>query len=252
MLLPAMALAENITIVADEWCPYNCAPGSERPGFMIEIAREAFKKHNIQIEYTNLPWSRAISATRSNKYNAIVGATSGDAPDFIFPERSQGLSIVGFYTLPESKWKYEDMNSLSSVSLGAITDYSYSDNIDAYIENHKKNRQLVQLVSGEKPLELNVRKLRNKRIDALIEDVNVLKNFLDQTDQKAALREAGILDYQRGYEEQLLYIAFNPKHPKSKEYARILSEETAAMRKSGTLQSILGRYGLQDWREIAE
>lgn len=251
-LLACAASAETVTIAADEWCPYNCAPASEHPGFMIEIARQAFKKHNIDVEYKILPWSRAVSATRKNKYTAIVGATSGDAPDFVFPVYAQGLSIMGFYTHKQSSWTYKNMYSLSDVTLGAISDYSYSDEVDAYIETHKKDRRLVQLVSGEKALELNVKKLRNKRVDAVIEDINVLGNFLTETDQESALREAGILDYRRGYKEQLLYVAFSPKHPKAREYARILGDETRLMRESGQLQKILDDYGLQDWKELAE
>lgn len=251
-LLPFSVAAETITIAADEWCPYNCSPESKLPGFMIEIARAAFKKHQIDVAYKILPWSRAVSATRKNNYTAIVGATAGDAPDFIFPAYAQGLSIMGFYTDSDDSWKYENMYSLSSITLGVISDYSYSDEVDAYIEAHKKDRRLIQPVSGENALELNVKKLRNKRIDAIIEDVNVLGNFLTETNQESVLREAGILDYRRGYQEQLLYVAFNPKNPKSKEYARILGDETLSMRKSGELQQILDKYGLHDWKELAE
>lgn len=35
---------EVITLVADEWCPYNCVPNSEKPGYAIEIAQEIFNK----------------------------------------------------------------------------------------------------------------------------------------------------------------------------------------------------------------
>ena len=42
LLVPMAANAETINIVSDEWCPYNCEPGSDRPGFGIEIAMEAY------------------------------------------------------------------------------------------------------------------------------------------------------------------------------------------------------------------
>jgi len=45
-----------------------------------------------------------------------------------------------------------------------------------------------------------------------------------------------------------LFIAFSPKNPKSQEYAKLLSEGTAALRASGELRKILAKYGLSDWR----
>ncbi|MFO1242412.1 MAG: transporter substrate-binding domain-containing protein [Rickettsiales bacterium] len=251
-LLAPSAYAETITIAADEWCPYNCAPGSDQPGFMIEIAREVLGKHGISVNYVNVSWSRAISDTRKKKYDAIVGATTGDAPDFVFPAVAQGFSAMGFYTAPDSTWEYHNLDSLAGVSLGAIMDYSYSDEVDDYIKKNKNDRKLVQLVSGDKALLQNVKKLRSHRVDAIIDDINVLSNFLANTDQERSVRQAGTLSYKRGYAEQLIYVAFGPKQPKAKEYARLMSKGTRELRASGELQKILDRYSVKDWKDIAE
>ena len=37
------ARADEVVLLADAWCPYNCEPGSDTPGFMIEIARELLR-----------------------------------------------------------------------------------------------------------------------------------------------------------------------------------------------------------------
>lgn len=49
------ARAETITIVADPWCPYNCEPGSDEPGFMVEIARRVFAEAGIEVRYETVP-----------------------------------------------------------------------------------------------------------------------------------------------------------------------------------------------------
>lgn len=46
--------ADVVTLRADQWCPYNCVPGSDRPGYMIEIAREVFGRAGHQIDYQAL------------------------------------------------------------------------------------------------------------------------------------------------------------------------------------------------------
>ena len=45
-----------------------------------------------------------------------------------------------------------------------------------------------------------------------------------------------------------VFASFSPKKKKSKEYAKILSEETIKMRKDGRLQVLLDKYGIKDWQ----
>jgi len=40
LFLISPAIADTITIRADVWCPYNCEPDSEKPGYMIEIVQK--------------------------------------------------------------------------------------------------------------------------------------------------------------------------------------------------------------------
>ena len=232
------AYAEVITIRADEWCPYNCEPGSDNPGFMIEIAQYAFEKAGHQVDYKTLPWARAIIDSRSGTYNAIVGAFVGDAPDFIFPENELAINTNAFFIRKGDPWRFTGLESLKTIRLGVIRDYSYGDDMDAYVEQNQ-NTKWVQVASGEDALVQNMRKLSGKRIDVLVEDSAVFYHELKQTKQESALfEEAGDLGREK------VYIAFSPNHPRSEEYARILSDGVAELRASGKLQEILSKYGI--------
>lgn len=236
---------ETITLVADEWCPYNCAPNGEKKGFMVEIATQAFAKHGIKVSYKTLPWSRAINDVRNLKYTAIIGSSYDDAPDFIFPKLSQGKIRNAFFVEKDSKWKYTGKDSLKTISLGVIADYSYNEEIDAYIKENAKNPRLVQIVAGDKALNNNVLKLLEGRIHALLEDESVMNNYLSDFTEASSIRIAGYLPETRS---DNIYIAFSPKEPKAKEYAEILATETKKMRKNGELKKILVRYGVLDWQ----
>lgn len=236
---------ETITLVADEWCPYNCAPNSEKQGFMVEIATQAFSKHGIKLSYKTLPWSRAINDVRSYKYTAIVGAAHDDAPDFIFPQISQGKIRNAFFVEKDSNWKYTSKESLKTISMGVIADYSYNEEIDAYVKENAKNPRLVQIVAGDKSLNNNVFKLLEGRIHALLEDASVMNNYLSNFAEADSIKVAGYLPETKS---DNIYIAFSPKEPKAKEYAEILSAETERMRKNGELKKILVRYGVSDWQ----
>ncbi len=230
---------ETITIVADDWCPYNCDPASDKPGIIIEIAREAFARHGIAIDYKIVAWARALAGTRAGHFNAITGAAHTDAPDFVFPATAQSLSVMTFYTRPGSTWRYTGLDSLAAVSLGSISQYSYGKQVDDYIAAHKNDMAKIQLVSGNLALHSNVMKAIKGRIGATIESAAVMDHFLMTNGLSGRMQPVGHVPSDS---DERLYVAFSPKNPNSPRYAKILSDETASMRKSGEIKRILARY----------
>lgn len=239
--LPAVQ-AETITIVADEWCPYNCAPGSDKPGYMIEIAQKVLGEAGHTIEYSNMPWSRAIEESRRGRFTAIVGAARDDAPDFVYPDQPLGISGSVFAVKKGADWKYTGTDSLAAVSVGVIQDYSYSEEFDAYSATHAKDSKRIQVATGENALSTNIRKLDAGRIGALLEDKAVFEYQLAQEGK------IGAFDFAGGLEEAEIFIAFSPAIPAAKDYAKLLGEGIANLRASGELAKILERYGLKDWK----
>ena len=233
---------EIITIVADTWCPYNCNPKSPHPGFMVDIAKKAFAKHNIEVEYSIVPWTRAIEETRKGMHSAIVGASDGDAPDFIYPSIHQGFMRNHFYVKKGNTWKYDGIKSLGYIVLGLIADYSYNDEIDKYISKYKLDPNRIEMMSGDKALEINLSKIKRGKIGGTIEAKYVMEYYLSQNNLSDQYVEAGELP---ASDRDRLHIAFSPKNKKlSQKYANILSEETKKMRESGELQKILDIDGL--------
>lgn len=246
VLLALPASAETISIVADYWCPYNCNPQSKQPGFMVEIAKKAFARYKINVEYTVMPWTNAITETRAGKYTAIVGASYMDAPDFIFPNTPQGWMQNVFYIKKDDMWRFENIDSLKDVALGIITDYSYNPLLNDYIESNKNNKNRIQAESGDDALETNINKLLIGKIRSVVEAEYVMKYYLSKHTSQEPLEEAGRL---RATEQDNLYIAFGPNEPNAQKYIKILSLETNAMRASGELAKILQTYGLKDWEK---
>lgn len=245
LFIPLPSHAETITIVADQWCPYNCEPNSKNPGFMIEIAQAAFNKHDIDVIYDVMPWERAINNTRDNKFNAIVGAAQEDAPDFVFPSNAQGWISNFFYTKVDNKWQFTGLESLNKISLGVIGGYTYDETLNKYIKQHKNNHKFIQIVYGDKGLEVNIKKLLANRIDAIIEGEYVMQYTLSKNGLTDLIKQSGAIPPS---ESNKLFIAFSPKNPNSKKYAELLSQEMSAMRASGELKIILDKYNIKDWQ----
>lgn len=240
-MLGGSATADTIRLRADEWCPYNCEPGSDRPGYMIEIAREVLEGAGHRVDYATLNWQRSIEETRLGRFDGIIGAVVEEAPDFVFPA-SLGRSSDGYVMRRGATFRTDGPEALDGLVVGAIRGYEYGDPVGAYIEANQDDPQRVQLLAGDSALSQNLRKLVTGRVDLVVDDVNRLRLFIDSL----GLREQAEIVHQD--EANDLFIAFSPANPRSVAYAELLSAGVESLRASGRLASILDRYGLRDWR----
>lgn len=234
------AFADTVTLVADKWCPYNCAPNSSNPGLLIEIAEYGLKKGGHTVVYSVMPWARAIEESRAGKYSGLIGATTEEVPDFIYPKVGLAKSSDSLYVRKENPWRYTDMNSLKKISLGVIQDYFYSEEIDQYIKKHSKDPAHIQLASGEDPLELNIKKLEAGRIGAIIDDKYVIDYYLSTHGLNEKIIPAGTIG-----DDIDVYVAFSPALPKSSEYAQLVTEGVSELLSNGKMNEILLKYDLK-------
>ncbi len=240
------SLADTITLKADSWCPYNCEPKSNKPGYMVEVAKEVFSKHGHTVNYEILNWSRAIIQAREGKITGIIGASSGDAREFIFPENALGLMENTYVSLSSNPKDFKDEASLKGSVLGVIRDYAYGSKVDAYIKKHADDGA-VNIASGDEALSSLFKKLDKGRIDVLIEGSAVAINKAQELGMADKIKTK-LVDANANKAENYMYIAFSPVNPKSKDYAKILSDGIAELRASGRLAEILNKYGMKDWK----
>lgn len=236
---PTVALADTIVLQADVWCPYNCEPGAERPGYMVEIAQEVFGAAGHTVDYQVAPWTRALANVRSGMAQGAIGASETDAEGFVFPAQPLGVSANGFAVRKAQGWTYQGLESLSGHQVGVIQDYSYGEELDTWIA---ANAGQVQALSGDDALDMNLRKLIAGRVDAVLDDVNVLSY---------AVRTGGLGDevvVQKTAKAQPVSIAFTPGAATSDTYAALLADGIVTLRESGRLAEILSAYGLSDWQ----
>ena len=235
--------SNTITFVADRWPPFNDVPDSEMEGYMMDVARAVFEPQGYKVVYKNMPWNRAIVESRKGRFDAIIGASRVDAPDFVFPEEELGRNKLSFYITKESNWTFKDVSSLEQVYLGVIDGYDYRAWFKEYERTHPEK---IYVRHGKTPLKENLKLLLHGRLDAVV-------------DNEAALRwvakDMGILDQLKsGGEDTVggvsyIYHAFSPARPTSGHYARLLSQGIRELRENGRLQAILDRYGIQDWQK---
>ncbi len=233
-----------IKIRGDVWCPYNCAPEStERPGYMIEVFKKIFEARGYLVDYQLLNWSRSVKEAREGQWDAIVGAAKSDAPDFIYSKNALGVNETCFFTKVNETWTYKGKKTLDSRVLGAVQDYGYDDkDFSDYLKQNQKNEKRLQLVNGDDALTKNMDKLEYGRIDTLVDNDFVVIESLSKRTDGLKLRKAGCI------KKEKLYIAFSPQKAESKNWAKILSDGVAQMRKDGSLSQILKKYELPEFK----
>lgn len=245
LLLPAASFGrDKVTLRADLWCPYTCDPASDRPGYLVEIAREIFAAQGLEVDYQLMPWKRVLLSLREGEIDGALGAGQREIPGSVVPARSLGADVTVLAVRQESRFVFNGVSSLEQLKIGIVTDYSFDDGgpIDAYLRRHVEAKDgKVELVYGADAQMQNMQKLLNGRIDAILDDEQVLAF------NKMQLPSAPPLKYfvvNRGLDSS---IAFWPTNPKARAYADMLSEGIETLRRSGRLEQILDRYGLSDW-----
>jgi len=240
-LFSSFLKADTITITADEWCPYNCSQDAKDRGFLVDIFTYIFEKAGHQVEYTvATSYEQAIKDVREHKIDAIIGSTHEETPDFIFPAIPLAYSYDVIITKKSSTWRYTSEKSLNQVCLGVIKNYAYDEGITEHINKNQHNSKKVQMVSGNNALAYNLRKLRYKKITALIDDQLLIRYHYAQRKEPFPFKIAHKL------ETYPLYISFSPKDYKSKAHAQLLSKGIKELQGSEVLTKILKKYGLSE------
>lgn len=234
---------ETVHLRADEWCPYTCVDASTEPGYLIEVAREIFGRAGISVEYKTVPWPRAVADTAAGVVDGAAGAARDEVPGGIVTRHALGRSRNMLALREGTAFEYRDVTSLLPLRIGAAQGYSFDNGpLDAYIAEHVAAQDgKVELVSGTEVQSINIRKLLVRRIDAVLDDENVLFRALAELQPRAPVKlvAAG--------EPQDVFIAFSPKSSNGARYAKILDDGVDELRGSGKLRLILAKYRLTDW-----
>ncbi len=234
---------EVLVIEADRWMPYNGDPASERPGFAIEMARAVFEPKGVRVEYREVPWQRALADARDEVAGAVVGVSKAEGREFVFPEESLGPAATAFFARKGGGWRYRGGPSLLGVKLAGILGYAYEEPLATHVREHAGDRRLLDFSGGDEAFEKNVLKLREGLVDVVPEHPEVFA---------AKVRAMGMdpEDFEEvGRLERAapVYLAFSPAHPQAAIWASWWDEGVRAMRRDGSLATLLARYGVKDW-----
>jgi ABC-type amino acid transport substrate-binding protein len=231
-------IPESLRLAAADWCPYTC-PSEEQPGIVVEYLQHILTPYNIMLDVNYLPWSRALKEVDNGNISGLVTAVPSEAPHLLFTSTETMDYNVCLYSRTSSSLKYTGVSSLKNHALGAALDYSYDEEIDAYIKENKRSNH-IELITGDKKVFRLTSMLLSKRIDYFIGDKYVIgweaKN--DGVDMSKVKTNQCLQSHP-------FYLALNPNILWSKELINILNKEFSKKNNLNTLSKIIARYTAQ-------
>lgn len=229
--------AETISMRADSWCPYNCEPGSRKPGYVVEILYQALSKAGYTVDYKILGWDQSLKEAQDGKISGVIGASEGELKGGISTQ-SIGMAKNCFYVKANSEFRYNGVKSLIGRKIGVISGYKYGKELDDdIISTPGKYTQ----ASGDSPLEANVSKLEAGNLDMVLENESVFSYMIGGDELNPKYKSAGCLADDR------LFVSFSGKNPKAAEYVKLINEALVNLKNSGELKRILDKYRVKDW-----
>ena len=163
----AHAAEPVLHLATGELPPYATQDRSDE-GLVLNIVRMAFAKAGYRVEYTFLPWTRALQETKAGKWDgtAYWGYTAQRKHDFLLSDTVIVEPWVLLYRA-DMHFDWHQLSDLKPYVVATVQDYTYTPELWALINSHQiKNDTAMHDLSS-------LRKLVAGRVDIVPLDRNV-------------------------------------------------------------------------------
>jgi len=250
LLLAAMTLFVTTTVLAGnrdtdrtlaitngEWPPYM-SETLPHFGIVSRIVRESFARHNITVNYTFYPWSRALTQAQTGQYDgsAVWVYSEEREADFYISDpviRSQYV----FFHRRDDDFSWESAEDLKGYRIGGTRNYYYS----KWFAEAEADGTIK--VERERSDEINLRKLAHGRIDLFPMDPVVAAEMisrLSQTDEMAKLTY-----HPKPLHTMSLRLLLTRTNPDNKEAMNSFNQGLRAIRDEGLVERYMNEYLIQ-------
>ena len=229
------AHADNtITISTGEWGPF-VSESLAHYGIAPRIVSAAFKKVDIEVRYSFLPWARAMKDVEEGKadLSGFWFHNQERARKFAYTDSLVDSPNVFFY-LKDKPFDWENFDSFTDQTIGTTLSYSYSQAFDSAVKAGKVN------VETEETDVLNFRKLLRGRIAAfpvaeLVGYDLLKKEFSDAEARSLAVHPVKI-------SAAPLHLIGQLDNPVSTQLINLFNKGLGILRETGEYDDILQQY----------
>ncbi|MFG1481925.1 transporter substrate-binding domain-containing protein [Halobacteriovorax sp. HFRX-2_2] len=211
---------KTIEISTPKWDGFTNKDGS---GLYFELVKKAYSLSNIKVNYTFVPWPRAVKYVNENHKDAMLGAYNSD-PESIYPNYPIDVEYTLVIYKKNSLKDWQGVESLKGKEVYWVRGYNYHE----YIKTKLDWRELQDTNQGLKLLEKD-------RIKFFIDSNNTLKPKLKEF-------KIDLKDYEiKPVITKFLYVRFS-RTKKSQELIKIFDKNMATLLKTKDLEKIYKKW----------
>jgi len=237
LLTQAMAQAP-LNLVIFDYAPYNYEEGGDAEGFATDIVRETFRRMEIPVSITAVPWARGILKMKKGTVDGIFTIyRKAEREKFAdFSEEVLVVELVSLFVLADSPITFDGdlVTLLKQYQFGTVRGYSYGKAFDEArkLEGIKKPTETATS-------EQNVLKLLKKRYSIMVNDKYVALDILRRLNKTERVKELI-----PSVQEVPAYLAFSKasKYPNLREIRTNFDAALRQMKVDGTYDQIIDSF----------
>ncbi len=127
LCLSSFACAQKITGAGDPWLPF-VDPQAADQGIAVAIAREALATQGYVLEFTFVPWVRALDGVKRGAYDVLVSAWfSQERAKYLHYSEPFITNHIKFIKRKDDPFVFQDLKSLAGKRIGVVRSYSYQE-----------------------------------------------------------------------------------------------------------------------------
>lgn len=235
---------EIIRLSTGDWPPY-ISKNLKHNGVVLHIIAEAFKMVDINVEYTWLPWKRALLMAKNGQFDGSAVWGGGIDPiredNFYYSDLILKSEWV-FFHLKSYPFDWKEWDDLAGIPLGATLAYNYGDNFKRL---EKEGKLDVQWVPSD---EMNFRKLLAGRIKVFGIERDVGYSLLQY---KFKPEEAALVTHHPQSDIPAYYhLIFSRKIKKNKQILHLFNKGLRRMRATGKENEFWSAFRRGEYRKI--
>lgn len=233
LLGSATASAQTITAAGDPWPPF-LDPNDPQQGVAIELVRQALATQGHQLEFSFVPWQRALDGVKDGEYDVLVSAWKTlDRETFLQFSEPYLHNEIKFIKAKGSAFDYSGLDSLSGKSVGTVRGYGYGDAFEQ--ANNFKREEAAALMPS-------ILKVIDGRIDLTLEDEVVAKSLMSKENPELLEK---IEFAATPLSSNGLHVASGLKNAKHAEIIEAFNKGLETIKANGTFDATLQRYGVK-------
>lgn len=234
---------KTLVIAGDYWCPYNCLPDSESPGYLVELIEKALYIYSIDVEYRIMSWNDAIKLAEKGEVDAIVGIGDIKGKNLLTTSLLVEYSMTDAFTRNDTEWIYDGIDSLRGKKVGVVMGGILDEVIKHYIGiNYPINPGAFSVQEEKNAVIESIADLIDSDSDVYIEDYRVVQHYIKENGLDPYIRNAGHV----GKIKAPVYIAFSKALPDATKYIQYFTEGIASLKATGEYDSLRLKYNMDN------